>query len=135
VPAPREDENGLTMPSPKDEIIHLRNVGVVVIASLQRGAFRDENGVIAALDRLGQAMEDRHNLRMVLDLSIVECMSSAGLGRLVACLKKARKSGGDLVLAKVRPELFELLELMRLTQIFTVCDTVENAIEVLKTEA
>jgi anti-sigma B factor antagonist len=123
------------MPNPNDEFIHLRNAGGVVVASMQRGAFRDENGVLAALERLGQAMEDRRNLRMVLDLSIVEYMSSAGLGRLVACLKKARKGGGDLILARVRAEILELLELMKLTQIFTICDTVEQAVEALKTEA
>ena len=66
-------------------------------------------------------------IRMVLDLGVVEYMSSAGLGRLVACLKKARASGGDLILAQVRAEIYELLDLMKLTQIFTVKDTVEDA--------
>lgn len=118
-----------------DDIIHLRNEGGVIVASLRRGTFRDENGVLSALDKLGHSMQDRQHLRMVLDLSVVEHLSSAGLGRLVACLKKARKGGGDLVLAQVRPEILELLELMKLTQIFTVCDTVALAIETLTTEA
>ena len=110
-----------------DEIIELRNDGGVIIAEMTRGAFRDENGVLAALEKLGQAMDNRQNLRMVLDLGVVEYMSSAGLGRLVACLKKARASGGDLILAQVRAEIYELLDLMKLTQIFTVKDTVEDA--------
>lgn len=114
-----------------DDIIQLRNDGGVIVAEMTRGAFRDENGVLAALEKLGQAMDNRANLRMVLDLGVVEYMSSAGLGRLVACLKKARAGGGDLILAQVRSEIYELLDLMKLTQIFTVKDTIEEAKEAL----
>ncbi len=120
------------MAQQSDEIIELKNEGRVVIASLTRGAFRDENGVLAALEKLGHVMDNRQNLRMVLDLEVVEYMSSAGLGRLVACLKKARAGGGDLILARVRPEIYELLDLMKLTQIFTVMDTIEEATKTLE---
>ncbi len=123
------------MPQQSDEIIELKNDGGVIVASMTRGAFRDENGVLAALEKLGQAMDNRKCIRMVLDLDVVEYMSSAGLGRLVACLKKARASGGDLILARVRPEIYELLDLMKLTQIFTVKDTVEDAMVALEATA
>lgn len=116
---------------PNDEIIQLKQEDGIVVASMTRGAFRDENGVLEALEKLGQAMENRQNLRMILDLEVVEYMSSAGLGRLVACLKKARAGGGDLILARVRSEIYELLDLMKLTQIFTVKETIDEAREAL----
>ncbi len=119
------------MSTQNDEIITLHSQAGIVVASITRGAFRDENGVLGALEKLGQAMEDRNNLRMVLDLSVVEYMSSAGLGRLVACLKKARAGGGDLVLARVRSEIHELLDLMKLTQIFKIVPTVEAGVAAL----
>jgi anti-anti-sigma factor len=121
------------MATENSEMIELRNEKGVVVAAITRGAFRDENGVLDALEKLGQVMENRENLNLVLDLSVVEYMSSAGLGRLVACLKKARKGGGDLVLASVRSEIHELLDLMKLTQIFKIVDTVDEGVAQLAT--
>ncbi len=118
-----------------DDFIQLASEDGVVIASMTRGAFRDENGVLDALEKLGQVMDNRLDVRMVLDLAVVEYMSSAGLGRLVACLKKARSSGGDLVLVNLRSEIYELLDLMKLTQIFTLRDSVAEAVELLKNPA
>ncbi|MGA1202838.1 MAG: STAS domain-containing protein [Planctomycetota bacterium] len=114
-----------------DDIIRLTQTDGIIIAQLLRGAFRDENGVLLALEKLGQVMKGRTEIRMVLDLGVVEYVSSAGLGRLVACLKRARESGGDLFLASVRSEILELLDLMKLTEIFTVHETVDAAKDAL----
>ena len=74
---------GSSVTTTNDELIQLRNEGGVVVASMIRGSFRDENGILQALEKLGQVVENRKNLRMTLDLGVVEYMSSAGLGRRV----------------------------------------------------
>lgn len=63
---------------------------------------------------------DHHNL--VVDLSEVTYMSSAGLRALVAALKRSRESGGNLVIASPSTRVHEVLELAGLSEVFSVYD-------------
>jgi anti-sigma B factor antagonist len=78
----------------------------------------------AALVRLAQA--GKHNL--VLDFSQVEFLSSAGLRVLVATLKAARQSGGELCLACPSPRIAKALRLAGVDTLLTVYDSREAAV-------
>ena len=65
--------------------------------------------------------------RVVLDLAAVEFIDSSGLGALVSALKAARTGGGELRLAALRPNVRQLLEIMRLDRVFSLYGTVEEA--------
>ena len=97
------------------------------LATIKGGSFHEEKQILSTLDRLGQIIDSRENVRMVVDLETVEYLSSAGLGRLVALLKKAMAGGGKIHLANLQSEIRELFDVMRLTQIFTIHDTVDSA--------
>ncbi|MFQ5655005.1 MAG: STAS domain-containing protein [Planctomycetota bacterium] len=112
-----------------EDTIDLRSEGAVVVATIRKGTFRDEKQILPTLERLGKIIDARSKVQMVLDLSHVEYLSSAGLGRLVALLKKARAGGGDLYLAAVNKPIHELLEVMRLTEIFEIHGRIEEAVE------
>jgi len=109
-----------------DENITLKNEGGVVVATITGGSFHEEKQILGTLERLGKVIDSRSNVQMVLDLQHVEYLSSAGLGRLVALLKKAMAGGGMMTLANVQPEIQELFEVMRLDQIFKIYDTIEE---------
>jgi len=110
-----------------DDNITLTTQGGAVVASIKGGSFHEEKQILATLDRLGQIIDDRENVRMAIDLKTVEYLSSAGLGRLVALLKKAMAGGGKIHLAALQPDISELFEVMRLTQIFNIFETVDDA--------
>jgi anti-sigma B factor antagonist len=61
---------------------------------------------------------EHHNL--VIDLSGVTYMSSAGLRALVGAMKRAHESGGNLVIASPSPRVQEVLELAGLTEVFSI---------------
>jgi anti-sigma B factor antagonist len=71
---------------------------------------------------------DRSNARVVLDLSGVEFISSAGLGDLVRITAQANSQAARLVLASPSPFVAGVLETTRLTRFFDICPTVEAAI-------
>ena len=48
--------------------------------------------------------------RIVLDLSGVRTIDSAGMGEIVSCTKRARERGGDVVLLQPSPKVREVLE-------------------------
>jgi len=58
--------------------------------------------------------------RFVLNLAKVRFMDSAGLGEVVACLKRVRESGGDLKLAGLNQRVTDLFTLTKLIAIFDV---------------
>jgi anti-sigma B factor antagonist len=65
---------------------------------------------------------DSGSINMVVDLSGVEYMSSAGLRELVAALKRVKKDGGDLRLASPSDRVREVLDLAGLSSIFEIFD-------------
>ena len=80
-------------------------------------------------EALGEQIEDGH-IYLVLDLSSVEYMSSAGLREIVTSLKKAKKAQGkgDLRLAQPSQRVREVLEMAGLDTIFRIYETVTEAI-------
>jgi anti-sigma B factor antagonist len=71
---------------------------------------------------------DDGNTHIVLDLSSVEYMSSAGLREIVTSLKKAKKAKGDLRLAQPSQRVREVLEMAGLDTIFHIYPTQADAL-------
>ena len=77
---------------------------------------------------LQQTATDNELSRLVLDLSQVEFMDSSGIGVLVSLLKSMRATGGDVVLLKPQGSVRMLLDLTRLSSVFTIApNTVQAA--------
>ena len=66
--------------------------------------------------------------RVVIDLSEVPFMDSAGLGALIGGIRRAREHGGDVAVACSRPTLTRLLHTTGFDRIVPVTDTLEAAI-------
>jgi anti-sigma B factor antagonist len=72
--------------------------------------------------------------RLVIDLSGVPFVDSAGLGALVGGIRRVRDHGGDVVLACNRPTLVRLLNMTGVDRIVTVAAAVEEAVSALERE-
>ncbi|MEP6768575.1 MAG: STAS domain-containing protein [Acidobacteriota bacterium] len=66
--------------------------------------------------------------RLVGDFTGVDYTSSAGLRALLETVKEARRQGGDLRLASVRPEVLRVLELSGFTGILKLFPDVPSAV-------
>ncbi len=71
---------------------------------------------------------DEGKTNLVLDLSGVEYMSSAGLREMVRVLKRVKRAGGDLRIASPSDRVKEVLELAGLDTIFEVYPTQVEAV-------
>lgn len=76
---------------------------------------------------LSSAIDDG-STQIVLDLSQVAYMSSAGLRELVSAFKKVRRISGDLRLAQPSPRVQEVLEMAGLDTIFQIFPTQLDAV-------
>jgi|TARA_B100001971_G_scaffold53042_1_gene48168 anti-anti-sigma factor len=83
-----------------------------------------------------EALTDLADQRYVLiDLSEVPFMDSAGLGALIGGIRRARENDGDVAVACNRPALTRLLHTTGFDRIVPVCETVEEAVAALSDPA
>jgi len=74
---------------------------------------------------------DEGNRRIVVNLSAVDYMSSAGLRVLLAAMKRLKKADGNLVLCAMKPFVQEVFDLTGFSRIFTICESEEEATRLL----
>jgi len=70
--------------------------------------------------------------RLVIDISSVPFVDSAGLGALIGGIRRARELGGDVAVCCNRPTLTRLLRTTGFDRIVTVTETVEEAAAALE---
>ena len=66
--------------------------------------------------------------KLVVDLSKVEFVDSAGLGSLIGGMRRARQAGGDLRIASPTEQVKTLLSLTSLDQVLKIHPTIEEAV-------
>lgn len=80
-----------------------------------------------------QALADMaSSQKLIIDMSGVPFVDSAGLGALIGGIRRARELGGDVAVACDRPTLVRLLRTTGFDRIVIVADTVEQAIAELE---
>jgi anti-sigma B factor antagonist len=73
--------------------------------------------------------------QLAVDMTGFKYMNSTGLNVLVQILTKSRKSGGDTVLFGVPDNIRSLMLITKLTNIFTISDSEEDAVKALSKTA
>lgn len=96
---------------------------VTLVHCRGRITYREE--AVALSETVAELLPHAHQL--ILDLSRVEMIDSAGLGELVALFTLARASGCSLQLAAPSRRIRSLLELTNLVSVFEIHSTVEEA--------
>jgi len=69
--------------------------------------------------------------KFLLDLGELKYMNSSGLNALIVVLTKARKAGGEAVIANLSQKVKELFLITKLNTVFTVVESTEDAMEQL----
>ena len=67
-------------------------------------------------------------IQLLLDFSNVEHLSSAALGMLINLQKEVGKQKGHLKLADIRPPIYEVFKISRLSKLFEIHGTVDEAL-------
>ncbi|PJF28228.1 MAG: hypothetical protein CUN53_01100 [Phototrophicales bacterium] len=82
-------------------------------------------------NQLGSALVgqiDSGRTRIVLDLSMVEYMSSAGLREIVMAYKRVQRSAGDVRIVQPSRRVMELLEVSGLNTVFQIFPSQSEAV-------
>src|SRR5688500_14781379 len=87
----------------------------------------DFTSVAEARNQFTAAIGAGHH-KLIVDLSKVEFVDSAGLGSLIGGMRTARQAGGDLRIANPSDQAKMLLSLTSLDQVLKIHPTVEEAV-------
>lgn len=95
------------------------------------GELIDKNQAAGLLEEIDSLIEEGEK-KFIFDLSGLKYINSSGLNVLIHTLTKARKAGGEALVANVSKKVNELLIITKLNTVFTVADTVDSALDKLK---
>jgi anti-sigma B factor antagonist len=90
------------------------------------GELIERNQSQLMLDQINALCEEGKS-KVVMDLSELKYMNSTGLNVLLNVLTKTRKSGGDVALCGISKKVQELLLITKLSSVFTVTETADEA--------
>ncbi len=70
--------------------------------------------------------------KFVVDLSQVEYISSAGAGVFIGAIGVAQENQGNIILVRPQPNVQEVFDLLGLSQIFKISDSLDTALKTFK---
>jgi anti-sigma B factor antagonist len=87
------------------------------------------------IQELGQELyalveRDGHK-KIILNFAAVEFLSSAALGKLIGFEKRAKQNSAELILTNIRPEIYEVFAITKLTKLFDIKDDEADALAVM----
>lgn len=103
----------------------LLSVHETVIMNVQGRLDRGNQSAFA--EKAYHALTEQPHL--IINLAEAEFLDSSAIGTLVALCKQAREKGGNLWLTNVPSTINQVLSLLRLNHFFTVCYSVEDALQ------
>jgi len=84
-------------------------------------------------DHLDHLSADFGEKTVLLNMSGISYMNSAGIGIIVDSFKKFREKGGHLVISNLTPDIFRLFEVTKLNRFIEIFESEEAALIKVKT--
>ena len=120
------------MPSSRLETSRTGPENGVTHVKFQDRNILEESAIQQIGDELAALIEADSNPKMLLDFSGVEHLSSAALGTLITVNNKVKSKGGQLRLANIDEQIYEVFVITKLNKLFQIHDTEEAAAKSFK---
>lgn len=111
--------------SPKIIVEYMSDAAVVTLTDEK---ILEETDIQALENSLVPLIEQTAGIKMVLDFTNVQFLSSAVLGMLIRVSKKVYESNGQLKLCNINEKIFQIFTITRLERIFDIFKTRESAL-------
>ena len=89
----------------------------------------DEANIQSIGEEIGQLIEAEPKPKLLLSFANVDHLSSAALGTLINVNNKVRQRGGQLRLANIDPQIYEVFVITRLNKLFEIHESTDAAIK------
>jgi anti-sigma B factor antagonist len=83
-------------------------------------------------DRLSEHIDSLSNWKVIFDLTDLKHINSSGISIFVKTMTKCRINEGDLVIANPNNNIFQLFEITKMNEVFSIHDSKEAALNQFK---
>lgn len=101
--------------------------GVTRVEFIDRNIL-DEANIQSIGDELGAMIDAAASPKLLISFANVDHLSSAALGALITVNNRVRAKSGQLRLADIDPQIYEVFVITRLNQLFEIHDTSDQAL-------
>jgi len=88
----------------------------------------DEANIQQIGEEISELVDSREQPKLLISFDNVDHLSSAALGTLITINQKVRERDGQLRLANIDPQIYEVFVITKLNKLFEIHDTAEEAI-------
>ncbi len=103
-----------------------RQDGIVQVEFIDRNIL-DEANIQSIGQQLSSIVDSEENPKLLLSFANVDHLSSSALGTLITINTKIKHKSGQLRLANIDRQIYEVFVITRLNQLFTICETTDEA--------
>lgn len=89
----------------------------------------DEANIQLIGEEIGTLIDAEPNPKLLISFANVDHLSSAALGTLIQINNKVRARGGQLKLANIDPQIYEVFVITRLYRLFQIHETTDAALK------
>ena len=89
----------------------------------------DEANIQSIGEEISTLIEATERPRLLISFRDVDHLSSAALGTLITINNKVRNRGGQLRLADIDPQIYEVFTITKLNRLFEIHETSEDAMQ------
>ncbi len=87
----------------------------------------DEANIQQICEEISEVVESAPNPKLLISFAGVDHLSSAALGTLITINNKIKNSEGQLRLANIDPQIYEVFKITRLHGLFKIFDSTDEA--------
>ncbi|MFA9478416.1 STAS domain-containing protein [Phycisphaerales bacterium AB-hyl4] len=114
------------MTAKESRLVVQEDEGIVQIGFVDRNIL-EEASIQQIGDEIAALIEQQTNPRILISFDNVEHLSSAALGTLITVNNKVRQKGGQLRLANINPQIYEVFVITKLNKLFQIHDSTDKA--------
>ena len=101
----------------------------VRIVEFTNSKILDEQNIKEIGDTLNVIVDENENPRVLVDFANVDHLSSAALGMLINVNNKVKQRNGQLRLANIKPQIFEVFVITKLNKLFNIQKDEQTALQ------
>lgn len=101
------------------------------VALLSEEKILRERDIAAIESSVMPLIEKTYGMNLIMNFSRVKFLTSSALGLLIRISKRSYENNGKLLLCNIEPKIYQIFEITRLDQVFSIFDTQAEALESL----